>query len=82
MASHTLQDAVMRNLQTMGQSVKNLSESIKTAHPEVDWREIIAFRNVLVHAYLGIDIKRIWEVIENDLPVFEDNIKAIKASME
>ena len=82
MSSALIQDAVLRNLQTMGQSVKNLSDNIKTAHPDVDWREIIAFRNVLVHGYLGIDVKQIWEIIEKDLPVFEDIIKEIMASME
>jgi uncharacterized protein with HEPN domain len=60
MASHTLQDAVLRNLQTMTESTQRLSNTVKAAHPDVEWRRIIAFRNVLVHDYLGIDLERIW----------------------
>jgi uncharacterized protein with HEPN domain len=59
MASHTLQDAVLRNLQTMTESTQRLSDALKAAHPDVEWRRIIAFRNVLVHDYLGIDLERI-----------------------
>ena len=65
-----------------GSVSKNLSNIVKSECPEVDWRGIIAFRNILVHGYLGVDIRRIWDVVENDLPVFEDKIKSILASME
>jgi uncharacterized protein with HEPN domain len=68
MASHTLQDAVLRNLQTMTESTQRLSEGLKAAHPEVEWRVIAAFRNVLAHDYLGIDLDRIWEVSQRDIP--------------
>jgi uncharacterized protein with HEPN domain len=49
MASHMMQDAVLRNLQTLGESAKRISEPRKVSHPEVEWPQIIAFRNVLVH---------------------------------
>lgn len=58
-----LQDAVLRHLQTMTESTQRLSEALEDRHPEVEWRRIIAFRNVLVHDYLGIDLERIWEII-------------------
>ena len=67
-ASHTLQDAVLRNLQTMSESTQRLSDTLKTAHPEIEWRRIAAFRNVLVHNYLGIDLDTIWEIIQRDIP--------------
>ena len=71
MASHTLQDAVLRNLQTMTESVQKLSETLKTEYPEVEWQRIMAFRNVLVHNYLGIDLERIWEIVQRDVPEFK-----------
>jgi len=77
MASHTLQDAVLRNLQTMTESTQRLSEVLKATHPEIEWRRIAAFRNVLVHAYLGIDLERIWEVIERDVPPLKQAIWAM-----
>jgi uncharacterized protein with HEPN domain len=59
MASHTLQDAVLRNLQTMAESTQRLSEAAKAKYPEIEWARVAAFRNVLVHDYLGIDVERI-----------------------
>ena len=63
MASHTIQDAVIRNLQTLSESTSRLSESSKAGNPEIDWRRIVAFRNLLVHNYLGIKLERIWEIV-------------------
>jgi len=77
MASHTLQDAVLRNLQTMTESTQRLSDALKAAHPDVEWRRIIAFRNVLVHDYLGIDLERVWEIIQRDVPTFKGAISAM-----
>ena len=68
MSSTLIQDAVLRNLQTMAESVKRLSDDIKEAHTDIDWRGIAAFRNVLVHDYLGVDLKYIWDIVEHDLP--------------
>ena len=82
MASHTLQDAVLRNLQTMTESTQRLSEVVKTAHPEIEWRRIAVFRNVLVHAYLGIDLERVWEVIQRDVPTLKQAILAALESQE
>ena len=59
MASHTLQDAVLRNLQTMAESTQRLSDAVKSAYPTVEWRAISGFRNVIVHNYLGIDLAQI-----------------------
>lgn len=77
MASHTLQDAVLRNLQTMTESAQRLPDELKAAHPDVEWQRIIAFRNVLVHDYLGIDLERIWEIVQRDVPEFKHAISAM-----
>lgn len=68
MASTLVQDGVVRNLQVLAESSRRLSDAIKAKHPEVDWRGIAGFRNVLVHDYLGVDIQRVWTIIEADLP--------------
>ncbi len=68
LASHTLQDAVLRNLQTLAESSQRLSETVKRTQPQIPWREIAAFRNVLVHNYLGIDLDTVWMVIQRDVP--------------
>ena len=68
MASHTFQDAALRNLQTVAESTQHLSDNLKATQPTIEWREIEAFRNVLVHDYLGIDLEIIWEIIQRDIP--------------
>ena len=78
MASTLVQDGVIRNLQTLGQSVLKLSASFKSAHPEVDWNSIIGLRNVLVHDYLGVSVTRVWEIVERDLPALKAQVLAIK----
>ncbi|CAN5899299.1 MAG: DUF86 domain-containing protein [Gemmatimonadota bacterium] len=70
-ASHLLQDAVLRNLQTMAESTQRLSQAAKAAYPDVDWQGISAFRNVLVHGYLGINLDRVWEIIHTNLPTLK-----------
>ncbi|MGA3164808.1 MAG: HepT-like ribonuclease domain-containing protein [Terriglobia bacterium] len=68
---HTLQDAVLRNLQILSESTQHLSDASKDKHPEIEWKRIAAFRNFLVHNYLGIDIERIWEIVQRDVPALK-----------
>ncbi len=80
-SSQMTQDAVLRNLQTLGESMQRLSDSLKAANPQVEWRGIAALRNTLVHDYLGIKLGRIWEIITDDLPPFEQQIDAMLQSV-
>lgn len=77
LASHTLQDAVIRNLQTLSESTQLLSDELKSSHSEVEWLRIGAFRNVLVHDYLGIDLERIWEITQRDVPRLKKAVLAM-----
>jgi uncharacterized protein with HEPN domain len=52
----------------MAESTQRLSDATKEAHPEVDWYKISGFRNLLVHGYLGVDLDRVWIIVERDLP--------------
>lgn len=67
MGSTLTQDAVIRNFEIIGEAAKHLSEGFKTAHPESPWKQIAGFRDVLIHDYIGVDLARIWSVIEKDL---------------
>ncbi|MFZ2146298.1 MAG: DUF86 domain-containing protein [Sedimentisphaerales bacterium] len=79
LSSHNLQDAVLRNLQTTAESSQRLSDDLKETHPEVEWLRIAAFRNVLVHDYLGIDLERVWDITQRDVPELK---RAILAMLE
>jgi uncharacterized protein with HEPN domain len=67
-ASRLVQDAVIRNLQTLTESSQRLSDEIKDTEPQIPWRELVGFRNVIVHGYLGVDLGAVWLVVEQDLP--------------
>lgn len=70
-SSRLVQDAVVRNLQVMSESSQRLPEQIKSTYPEIPWRQVSGFRNILVHDYLGLDLDVIWTVVEQELPGFE-----------
>lgn len=69
--SQLVQDAVIRNLQTLAESTQRLSAAIEATEPAVPWRAISGFRNVLAHNYLGIDPAVVWSVVEKDLPALD-----------
>jgi len=54
-----IQDAVIRNFEIMGEATKRISEDIRQKYPEVPWREIVRFRNILIHDYLKISLIRV-----------------------
>ena len=75
---YVLQDAVLRILQTLAESTQRIGDRLKALHPEVDWRAIAGFRNVLVHDYLGINLVRVWEIVSVHLPVLGTQMEAIR----
>jgi uncharacterized protein with HEPN domain len=65
----------VRNLQILAESSQRLSIELKSRRPEVEWSRIAAFRNVLVHDYLGWDMERIWVVTQKDVPELKRSIE-------
>jgi len=61
-------DAVLRNIQIMGEAARNISDEIKEEYPEIPWRKIIGLRNIVVHAYFGVDLGTIWEIGTLNIP--------------
>lgn len=82
LSSPMIQDAVIRNLQTLAESSRRLSETSTAMRPDVDWRAIAGLRNVLVHDYLGIDLDQIYRVIEQDLPPYRSACTAILQKLD
>jgi uncharacterized protein with HEPN domain len=67
-ASKMVQDAVLRNLEVVGEAVKALEDDIKQRAPEVPWRRIAGMRDVLIHHYFGVDLEVVWRVVEIEVP--------------
>ena len=70
-------DAVIRNLEVVGEASRNVPENIKRKYPFVEWREAIGFRNVLIHDYFGIDLESVWDTIKHNLPSLKENINKV-----
>jgi len=76
--SEVVQDAVIRNLEIIGEAVGRIAPETLALEPETPWRQIAAFRNRLAHAYLGIDLVAVWRVVERDLLPLESAVKRIQ----
>jgi uncharacterized protein with HEPN domain len=61
-------DAVLYNLEIVGEAVKHIPESVTAKHPSVEWRKIAGLRDIIAHEYFGISLEIIWDVLENKLP--------------
>lgn len=74
-ADRMIQKAVLRELQEIAESTQRLSKEACAAEPDVPWRDISAFRNVLVHGYLGLNLERVWSVVEHDLAPLHEAVE-------
>ena len=81
-ASSMVQDAVIRNLQTLAESTQRLSQAAKDAEPAVPWRSISGFRNVLAHGYLSVDLEVVWSVVAQDLPALEEAMRRLRSAAD
>lgn len=70
-------DATLRNLELIGEAARNIPEEVRSAHPGIPWRMIIATRNRLIHAYLGIDDDTIWSIVQDDVPELLETLEAM-----
>jgi len=74
-ANRKTQDAVIRNLEIIGEAAKALPDDIKQKAHSTDWRKIIALRNILIHEYFGVNLKLIWDVIQNKLEELQQDCR-------
>jgi uncharacterized protein with HEPN domain len=75
------QDAVVRNLEIIGEAAGRLPDSLKVSAPEIEWRKIVGLRNILAHEYFGVSLPVIWDVVQNKLrPLETVCVKLMEAS--
>lgn len=70
-------DAVIRNLQIIGEAAARIPAEVRAQYPDVPWAEIVGFRNVLVHQYFGVDETIIWRVVESQLAPLMSQVREI-----
>ncbi|MGL4884549.1 MAG: HepT-like ribonuclease domain-containing protein, partial [Waterburya sp.] len=74
-------DAVVHNLQIIGEAVKTIPPEIRDRYPQVEWRKIAGLRDIIAHAYFTIDDRIVWDIIQNKLTDLHQNIEQIVADL-
>jgi uncharacterized protein with HEPN domain len=72
-----LQDAVVRNIEVMGEAIKQLSPAYRNAHPEVAWKSIAGMRDRLIHGYDQVDLALVWDVVERHIPDLQAKVEVL-----
>ena len=70
-------DAVVRNLEIIGEAAGRLPKEFRQQHAEIAWEQIVGLRHRIVHDYFGIDLKLVWQILQQDLPVFQSKLTAL-----
>ena len=70
-------DAVIRNLEVVGEAAKKLPAETKRSYPEVEWKKIAGLRDILIHDYFGIDLDIVWDIVQNKLPPLAAEVRRI-----
>jgi len=66
--SHMIQDAVVRNLEIIGEAVNHLSDQLKDGHGEIPWKQIAGMRDKMIHEHFGVNLELVWRAAETELP--------------
>lgn len=77
-----VQDAVIRNLEVIGEAVKNLSAEMRSRHPEIPWAQIAGMRDVLIHGYFGVRLETVWNAVERRLPELKAHVERLLGEAE
>ena len=70
-------DAVVRNLEIIGEAVKKLPEDLRSQHSTVEWKKIAGLRDILIHEYFGLDAEIVWDIVQNKLPALNREVQSM-----
>lgn len=70
-------DAVIRNLEVIGEAAGHIAPEIRAKYPEIEWKKIVGLRNILIHDYSGIDLDIVWDIIKYRLSPLETNVRQV-----
>ncbi len=71
------QNAIIRQVEIIGEAIKNLPDSLKKKYTDVSWKDIVGTRDKMIHHYFGVDLDIVWDIIKKELPILKKQIKEI-----
>ena len=74
-------DAVVRNLEIIGEATKNIPPEVKNKFPSIPWKRVIGMRNKVIHEYFGVDVEILWKTITEEIPILKKELSKIKRDM-
>jgi uncharacterized protein with HEPN domain len=74
-------DAVVRNLEIIGEAARQIPSEVRERYPEVPWRRVIGLRNVVVHEYFAVDVEIVWTVVRRSLPELKEALRRMMAEL-
>ena len=72
-----MQDAIIRSLEIIGESVKNLPNSFRDKHPDIPWKKMAGMRDILIHEYFDVDLILAWKVVQHELPKIKTKLQQL-----
>ncbi|MGI8420104.1 MAG: HepT-like ribonuclease domain-containing protein [Candidatus Levyibacteriota bacterium] len=73
----TIQDALVRRLEIIGEASRNLPSEFKQAHPQIPWLDIADMRNRLIHEYFNVDLDLVWDIVTLEIPTLKKQLEKI-----
>ena len=73
----SMQDAIIRSLEIIGESVKNLPNSFRDKHPDIPWKKMAGMRDILIHEYFDVDLILAWKVVQHELPKIKTKLQQL-----
>jgi len=80
LGNRMLIDAVMRNIEIIGEAVKNLPAKVRSKHPRIEWKRLAGLRDIVIHHYFGLDYQVIWDIVQKDIPDLVPKIEEVIAA--
>ncbi len=76
-ATRLLQDGAIRQIEIIGEAIRHISKDMRKTYPEIPWQDMAGIRDKLIHDYFGVDIEKVWDTTQEDLPVLKEQVIGI-----
>ena len=81
LADEKTSDAVVRNLEILGEAAAHVPDEFRSSTPELEWPRIVGLRNRVVHGYFAVDLELVWRIVVSDLPALASRLRTLRDSL-